>query len=359
MTNNRYDRQTVLTEISPDGQDKLSRATVLCVGAGGLGCPALLYLAAAGVGHLGIVDFDTVEESNLQRQVLFTTAQTGQNKAIAARKNLLALNPGLRITAYEEELNDRNAEQIFSGYDIIIDGTDNFAAKFLINDTSVKCGKPFIYGSVSGFEGQVSVFNLHGGPCYRCLYPAPPQSYIPNCAEAGVLGAVAGLVGTQQALQAIQIIVADPSFVPLSGKLWMIDAHDMQTQCLVLPKNTLCPVCCRKKEQIVLEYSSPVCGFIPEVMPEQVMKNRQTVFIDVREHHEWRNGHIETAQHLPLSDLSKGLVPDLPRDCDLILYCRSGRRSITAARILLAAGYLNVYSMAGGYEAWLRRENHP
>lgn len=359
MTNNRYHRQTILPEIMPEGQEKLSRARILCVGAGGLGCPALLYLAAAGVGHLGIIDFDIIEESNLQRQILFTTSQTGQNKATAARERLLALNPTIQISAYAEELNNKNAEEIFSSYDIIIDGTDNFSAKFLINDTAVKCGKPFIYGSVSGFEGQVSVFNHHDGPCYRCLYPAPPQSYIPNCAEAGVLGAIAGLVGTQQALQAIQTIIADESFAPLIGKLWMIDAHDMRTQCLALPKNTSCPICSVTKENIMLEYSSPVCGFIAELTAEQAAENRQAVFLDVREISEWRNGHIATAQHIPLSALSKGLIPDLPRDCDLILYCRSGRRSITAARILLAEGYLNIYSMAGGYEAWSRLEDHP
>tara|TARA_R110002124_G_scaffold69439_5_gene186742 strand:+ start:256 stop:1335 length:1080 start_codon:yes stop_codon:yes gene_type:complete len=358
MMNDRYSRQTVLPEITPEGQNKLSHADVLCIGAGGLGCPALLYLAAAGIGHLGIVDFDIVEESNLQRQILFSTDQTGQNKATAARDKLRALNPAIHITAHAEELNEANAEDIFSGYDIIIDGTDNFAAKFLINDTAVKCGKPLIYGSVSGFEGQVSVFNLQDGPCYRCLYPAPPQSYIPNCAEAGVIGAVAGLVGTQQALQAIQIIVADESFAPLTGKLWMIDAHDMQTQCLTLPKNPSCSVCGLKKEQIVLEYSSPVCGFISEVTPEQALENKEAVFIDVREAHEWQAGHIAAARHIPLSALSQNNIPDLPRDCDLILYCRSGKRSITAARILLAEGYLNVYSMSGGYVEWSRLENH-
>jgi len=358
MTSNRYNRQTVLPEISSEGQEKLSRARILCVGAGGLGCPALLYLAAAGIGHLGIIDFDTVEESNLQRQILFTTAQIGQNKAIAARAQLLAFNPDIQITAYAEELNKDNAEEIFSGYDIIIDGSDNFSTKFLINDTAVKCGKPFIYGSVSGFEGQVSIFNLQAGPCYRCLYPEPPQSYIPNCAEAGVVGAVVGLVGTQQALQAIQLVVAHDSFQPLIGKLWMIDAHNMETQCLTIPKHAACPVCSGAKESIVLEYSSPVCGFISELTAEQAAQNAEAVFIDVREIHEWQNGHIEKAQHIPLSSLSKGLIPDLPRDCDLIIYCRSGKRSITAARILLAEGYLNVCSMAGGYEAWSCLDNH-
>ncbi|TNE32311.1 MAG: molybdenum cofactor biosynthesis protein MoeB [Alphaproteobacteria bacterium] len=358
MENDRYSRQTILPEITEEGQKKLSAAHILCIGAGGLGCPALLYLAAAGVGHLGIVDFDTVEESNLQRQILFSTDQTGQNKAAAARDKLIALNPDIEVTAYTEELTEGNAENIFSGYDIIIDGTDNFAAKFLINDTAIKCGKPLIYGSISGFEGQVSVFNLHGGPCYRCLYPAPPQSYVPNCAEAGVIGAVAGLVGTQQALQAIQVAVADKSFAPLTGKLWMIDAHDMQTQCLTLPKNPFCSVCCQPKDKIVLEYSSPVCGLISEVTPEQARENRQAVFIDVRETHEWQAGHIAEAQHIPLSLLSQNNIPDLPRDCDLVLYCRSGKRSVTAARILLADGYMNVYSMAGGYEAWKHLENH-
>jgi len=356
MATNRYNSQIVLPEIGEDGQRKLGAARVLCVGAGGLGCPALFYLAAAGVGHLGIVDFDRVEIGNLQRQILFTTDQEGQNKAEAARDRLAALNPEIRITAYPVELTDKNAEELFADYDLVIDATDSFAAKYLINDAALKCGRPVIYGAISGFEGQAAVFGYKGGPCYRCLYPHPPDSYVPNCAESGVIGAVAGMTGLQQALQALQLIVAAPEFRPLSGKFWLADLRCGETRIFDLPKNPECPACAAPQE-ITLSYASPVCGAATEeITAEQAAAlcgTAEAVFIDVRETAERRGGSIENDRHCALSLLkTQGVPEDLPRGCKIILYCRSGRRSITAAQIFRAAGYLDTVSLAGGFAEW-------
>lgn len=350
----RYKRQIILPEIGEVGQKKISNSSVLCIGAGGLGCPALLYLAGAGIGNIGIVDFDVVDETNLQRQVLFTLDQVGQNKAEAAKERLSALNPDIHIQSYGQELTDENAYDLFKQYDVIIDGTDNFAAKFLINDTAIKTGKPLIYGSISGFDGQVSVFGVANNPCYRCLYPEAPKGHIPNCAEAGVIGAVVGIVGTTQAMEAIKIIVNHDGFTPLVGKLWTIDTRTMETQLLRLPKNNNCSVCSKEKEEINLQYSSPVCGIISEVTPEQAKENKDAILVDVREISEWDKGYIDGAIHIPLSKLMENYQPDLPLDSDIILYCRVGQRSLTAAQILKSQGCLNVSSMAGGYDEWLK-----
>ena len=244
---NRYDRQIRLPEIRQEGQDKLLKVSVLCVGAGGLGSPALLYLAAAGVGQIGIVDFDRVDESNLQRQILFDTEAVGKPKVLEAARRLKALNPTIHIESYDEELNTRNAARLFPQYDVIIDGTDNFETKFLINDAAVKFGKPWVYGAIQGFDGQASVFNYKGGPCYRCLYPEKPKGRIMNCAEGGVIGAVAGLIGVTQALQAIQIISGHENFEPLSGRLMTLDTRTMHTRILALKKNPECAACGKKR----------------------------------------------------------------------------------------------------------------
>ncbi len=349
----RYQRQTILPEIGKTGQDKLGRASVLCIGAGGLGAPALLYLAAAGIGHLGIADFDRIDESNLQRQILYHTSQTGQPKAETAAQSLKALNPDIDIEIYAKGLNINNVEALFCAYDIIIDGTDNFEAKFLINDAGVKFSKPVIYGAIQKFEGQVCIFDATQGPCYRCLYPAPPKEHIQNCAQAGVIGAVAGIAGVAQAMQAIMLIVKHESFEPLIGRLWMLDARTMDARILDIPKNTDCPICSKEKNEIMLHYSSPVCGTIPELTPDQVKERTDALLIDVRELDEWEAGHIEGARHVALSDLKQGKIPnDLPQDQDIILYCLKGIRSMHAAQILRAQGYLNLWNMSGGYEIW-------
>lgn len=239
----RYARQIVLDEIGEDGQEKLLRAKVLCVGAGGLGSSILLYLAAAGVGTIGVADFDNVEECNLQRQILYDTNQIGSNKASNAKKRLKELNPNITVNIYPNGLTDKNVEELFTAYDIIIDGTDNFETKFLINDAGVKFKKPVIYGAIQGFEGQVSVFDSNLGACYRCLYPESLKHLSVNCEQGGVIGTVAGIIGTVQAMQAIMLIIAHESFEPLIGKLWIIDAKTMQTRLLDIPKDQNCPIC--------------------------------------------------------------------------------------------------------------------
>lgn len=350
---NRYDRQIRLPEIGQEGQDKLLKASVLCVGAGGLGSPALLYLAAAGVGRIGIIDFDRVDESNLQRQILFDTQDVGQSKAREAAQRLKGLNPTIHIEAYEEELNTGNAARLFPQYDVIIDGTDNFATKFLINDAALKFSKPWIYGAIQGFDGQASVFNYKGGPCYRCLYPEKPKGRIMNCAEAGVIGAVAGLIGVTQALQAIQIITGHESFEPLSGKLMTLDTRTMHTRTLTLQKSTDCSACGKNRDEIALSYSSPVCGFVPEFTPQQVRGRKNACLIDVREQEEWDQGHIDGARLWPLSKIMQGIFPDLPHGAEIILHCQKGMRSLQAAQIFKDNGFMDVASLSGGFEAWL------
>lgn len=350
---NRYERQIRLPEIGQEGQNKLLKASVLCVGAGGLGSPALLYLAAAGVGRIGIVDFDRVDESNLQRQILFDMDAVGKPKALEAARRLKTLNPTIHVESYDEELNAENAARLFPGYDVIIDGTDNFETKFLMNDAAVKFGKPWIYGAIQGFDGQASVFNFKGGPCYRCLYPEKPKGRIMNCAEAGVIGAVAGLIGVTQALQAIQIISGHESFEPLSGRLMTLDTRTMRTRILTLQKNLDCPACGKNRDKIALSYSSPVCGFVPEISVMQMKERAEYILIDVREQEEWDQGHIDGARLWPLSKIMQGIFPDLPHDAEIILHCQKGMRSLQAAQILKDKGFMDVASLSGGYEAWL------
>ena len=355
-TSQRYHRQTILPEIGIAGQNRLLQSSVLCIGAGGLGCPALLYLTAAGVGKIGIVDFDVVEESNLQRQILFGVDQIGHNKADAAKSKLSVLNPEITIESYPYELTDKNAELIFRDYDVIIDGTDNFAAKFLINDAAVKCEKPFIYGSILGFDGQVSVFNFADGACYRCLYPAPPSGHIPNCAEAGVIGAVAGMIGTMQAMEAIKIVVANQSIPPLCGKLWTMDMRRMDNRIWTIEKNPACPTCSKPKGEIKMQYTpNAACSTIREISPKQSTERKTAVILDVREQDEWNAAHIEQAKLFPLSLMKQGQMPDLPKDCEIIVHCQKGRRSLQAYQIMQENGYSNIYNMTGGFEAWLEQ----
>lgn len=347
----RYARQINLTEIGEAGQQKLLKSSILCIGAGGLGSPALLYLAAAGIGRIGIIDFDRVDESNLQRQILFSTADIGKAKASQAAQRLRDLNPSLRIDAYDEELNAESAARIFPDYDIIIDGTDNFETRFLVNDAAFKFGKPLIYGAIQGFDGQASVFNYQNGPCYRCLYPEKPKATIMNCAEAGVIGAVAGMIGITQALQAIQIIAPHASFQPLSGKLWVIDTRTMETRTFALPKNPQCPTCSHSPVHTGLQYASPVCSFVPEISVEQMQSQSGYILLDVREDYEWDMGHMNDAILWPLSRIMAGSIPLEFKDRDIIIYCQRGVRSLQAAGILKEYGFENVTSLSGGYSA--------
>lgn len=356
----RYARQISLPEIGQAGQDKLARASVLCVGAGGLGSPALLYLCAAGIGRIGLIDFDTVDKSNLQRQVLFDESAVGNSKAVEAEKRLKALNSDIVFDVYDAQLTDENAEDLFQDYDVVLDGTDNFETKYLINDVAVKTGTPWAYGAIQGFDGQAALFNVRGGACYRCLHPEPPKVRIANCAEAGVIGAVAGIIGMTQALQVIELIVGGQAFDPLIGALWVLDTKTMQSRRLDVPKNPACPVCSKKPEEIAVRFSSPVCGIIPEITAEQTSEKIQSdaegiMLVDVREQEEWDAGHIEGALLWPLSRILKGEYPDLDQNAEIILHCQKGLRSQQAAQILKAQGYFEVSSMSGGYEAWQER----
>lgn len=350
----RYARQTVLPEIGIDGQKKLAGTSVLCVGAGGLGSPALLYLAAAGIGKISIADFDTIAESNLQRQILFTEADIGQPKATQAQQRLRALNPHLQVDIIQDGLHADNAEELFTSHDIILDGSDNFATKFLINDAAVKYHKPWVYGAIQGFDGQVSVFNVDNGPCYRCLLPSPPQTHITNCAEAGVMGAVAGLIGVTQALQVIQLATGHPGFKPLTGKLWILNTRTMQTRTLTIPKNPECPACSQKSEDISLTFQPPSCSAISELTPEQINRHYQgALLIDVRNDTLREKGFIRGSKHLPLADINQGTTPASQPEQTIILYCQKGISSVNAARLLQEKGFSNVHSMQGGYEGWL------
>lgn len=359
MDFSRYRRQTALPEIGIAGQRKISSARVLVIGAGGLGCPVLQYLAGAGISRIGIVDFDRVDISNLQRQTLYTTNDAGKKKAEAAKAHLSVLNPDIDIEAYPYALTPENVTGIFSGYDIIVDGTDNFAAKYLINDTAVKTGKLVIFGAIQGFDGQIAVFNAAGNACYRCLYPSEPVVPVMNCAEAGVIGALAGIIGSMQAMEVIKIIVGDASFSPLAGRIMTIDARTMESRTVRISKRPDCPICSKNPDTVVISNHSAVCSAaIPrDIERASARKLKNALFIDVRERSEWDAGHIEGAKHLPLSALrlNTELFADLGILGECVLYCQRGARSRQAAEILLNAGYTDIYNLSGGYEDWCKQ----
>ncbi len=354
----RYSRQIILPEIGIEGQKCLHNASVLCIGAGGLGSPALLYLAAAGVGRIGIVDDDCVDVSNLQRQILFNEEDVGQRKVDVAQCVLQAMNTHITIKPYATRFTAENAEHLLQNYDVVIDGTDNFASKFLINDACVKYKKPLIYGSILGFEAQVSVFSATHGACYRCLHPEPPKGHIPNCAEAGVIGAMAGIAGTVQALEAIKMLLgvewcAAHNLQPLLGRVWLLDARSMDVCTLTLHKNPNCPVCSKPHDEIVLHAEVQVCvdHNIGSISMAELNAFEGAHIIDVREPHECAQGMIEGAENIPLEQLLQG--HELPRNCPLIIYCQHGMRSQRGAQHLLERGYQDVMHIEGGYAQFL------
>lgn len=353
----RYKRQIILPEITEDGQRKLLHSSILCVGAGGLGSPALLYLAAAGIGKIGIIDFDKVDESNLQRQIIFQQIDVGKFKAQSAAERLSNLNPDITVEFYNQELNEKNIIPIFEQYDLIIDGTDNFSSKYLINDACIKIEKTWIYGAIQGFDGQASVFNPKNGFCYRCLFPDPPKAKIQNCAEAGVIGAIAGLIGVTQALQAIEILINHESFSPLLGKLWVINAKNMEAKTLNIPSRINCLCKESEKKNIELNYQSPICDFIPEISVLDIKNINEFILIDVREKYEWDAGHIDESINIPLSVISEKSEIDISKDKNIIMVCQMGGRSQTAAQIFKTRGYNNIYNLKGGYNEWLKRRD--
>ncbi len=362
----RYARHILLPEVGREGQQRLKSASVLIVGVGGLGSPAALYLAAAGVGHLGLVDGDRVDESNLQRQVLYATAQVGQPKALMARERLHALNPHIQIDTYAHRITPANAWEIASEYDLIVDGTDNFATRYLLNDTAVLQKKPFVYGSISRFEGQVSVFYAEEGPCYRCIFPQPPTRY-QTCAELGVLGALPGVIGTLEATEALKLILGIGK--PLVGRLLLYDALAMQFDIIRLRKNPTCKVCGEHPEitAILPGYEEAACvsqaeeptlppdaDLPPEALAERLASDQPPLLIDVRSPEEFALAHLPGARNIPLERL-EAYLEALPKGEEIVTVCLRGRRSAHAAAQLLKAGFQRVKRLHGGLEAWQQR----
>jgi molybdopterin/thiamine biosynthesis adenylyltransferase/rhodanese-related sulfurtransferase len=362
----RYSRHLIMPEVGMEGQLKLKAAKVLCIGAGGLGSPLALYLAAAGVGTLGIVDFDVVDYTNLQRQIIHSTADVGRKKLESAAEKLKAMNPFLNLRTFETRLTSQNALELFREFDIIADGTDNFPTRYLVNDACVLTGKPNVYGSIFRFEGQASVFATEEGPCYRCLYPEPPPpGLVPSCAEGGVLGILPGLVGVIQATETIKLILG--SGEPLIGRLLLVDALGMKFRELKLRKNPDCPACGTHRTLTGLIDYNEFCGIrgeekpvetnVPEMQVEELKRRldagEDLFVLDVREPHEYQicniNGYL-----IPLGDLPKR-VNELDSSREIIAHCRSGVRSAKAVDFLRQAGFKKVHNLAGGILAWADR----
>ncbi len=348
----RYARHLTLAQVGLAGQTKLKNASILIVGAGGLGSPAALYLAAAGVGRIGLVDFDGVEVSNLQRQILHGTSQVGRPKLDSAVARLGDLNPHVTLEPFPTRLSGANAPEILSRFDLTIDGTDNFPTRYLINAASVHLGKPFIYGSIDRFAGQVAVFGAPGGPCYRCLFPEPPaEDLIPNCAMAGVLGVVPGVVGTLQATEAIKLILGIGS--PLVGRLLLYDALSARVQEVAIRRDPACPGCGgRRVEPPEPLATAPIPSEITvaELARLTTGDGATVAILDVREDWEWDLGRIEGARHIPLPSLGERL-DELDRGLEIVAVCHKGSRSRLAQQILGAAGF-RARSLAGGIDAW-------
>jgi sulfur-carrier protein adenylyltransferase/sulfurtransferase len=362
----RYSRHLILPEVGVEGQRKLKAARVLCVGTGGLGSPLALYLAAAGVGTLGLVDFDVVDASNLQRQIIHSTADIGRKKLDSAEEKLKALNPFLNVVKHETMLSSANALDILKDYDVVADGTDNFPTRYLVNDACVLLGKPNAYGSIFRFEGQASVFAAKDGPCYRCLYPEPPPpGLVPSCAEGGVLGILPGLIGVIQATEAIKLILGIGE--PLIGRLLLVDALKLRFRELKLRKNPDCPVCGTHPTVTKLIDYEQFCGILPETKEEQAIKNgipqlsvkdlkrrmdagEDLFILDVREPFEYQIANIGGTL-IPQGEVPQRLA-EIDRDREIIVQCKSGGRSQRIAEFLKQSGYPKVANVSGGILAW-------
>jgi sulfur-carrier protein adenylyltransferase/sulfurtransferase len=352
----RYARHLVLPEIGEEGQQKLKGASVLIIGAGGLGSPASMYLAAAGVGRIGLADFDKIDVTNLHRQILYGTSEVGKPKLSAARQRLHDINPEIAIETHETTINSENALQIFRGYNVILDGTDNFPTRYLVNDACVIAGKPNVYGSIFRFDGQASVFYAREGPCYRCLYPEPPPpNLVPSCAEGGVLGVLPGVIGTIQATETIKLITGVGE--PLIGRLLLFDALRMEFRRLKLKKDPNCAVCGENPSVTQLIDYEGFCNpaDVAEITPAQLAKMPDPLLIDVREPYEFKQGHLKDAWLIPLGQLERH-VDAIPRDRDIVLYCRTGSRSGRALEMLRGAGFHRAKHLKGGYLAWVREQ---
>ena len=362
----RYSRHLILPEVGVEGQQRLKAARVLCVGTGGLGSPLAFYLAAAGVGTLGLVDFDVVDASNLQRQILHSTRDIGRKKLDSAEEKLTALNPSLKVVKHETMLTSANALDILKDYDIVADGTDNFPTRYLVNDACVLLGTPNVYGSIFRFEGQASVFATEEGPCYRCLYPEPPPpGLVPSCAEGGVLGILPGLVGVIQATEVVKLILGKG--ISLVGRLLLVDALNMRFRELKLRKNPECPICGTNRTIHALIDYQQFCGIVPESPEEKQLKNgipQMTVqelkrrrdagedifLLDVREPFEQQIAEIG-GKLIPQNDVPQRLG-EIPREREIIVHCKSGGRSQRIAEYLKQSGYPKVVNLAGGILDW-------
>src|SRR5438093_7305911 len=357
----RYSRHLIMPEVGMDGQLKLTSARVLLIGTGGLGAPLGLYLAAAGVGKLGLVDFDVVDFTNLQRQVTFGTTDVGKHKSEAARARLSNLNPDIEIQSFETQLTSANALELFKDFDIIVDGTDNFPTRYLANDACILLGKPNVYGSIFRFEGQATVFGMPDGPCYRCLYPEPPPpGLVPSCAEGGVLGVLPGIVGSIQAMETIKLILGRGD--NLVGRLLLFDALKLQFRELKLAKDPDCPVCgAHPTVTSLLDYEA-FCGIGAEPsydgaeitaqeLKTESERNPDLLVIDVREPHEYEIAHIDGAVLIPLGELPDRLG-EVDGHREVVTHCHHGARSLKALEILKAAGFSKVRSLRGGIDAW-------
>ncbi len=364
----RYSRHLIMPEVGVDGQQKLKAARVLCIGAGGLGSPVAMYLAAAGVGTLGMVDFDVVDFSNLQRQIIHGTPDVGRLKLDSAKDRLHAINPTVQIECYHTALSSQNALTVLEPYDIVVDGTDNFPTRYLVNDACVLLGKPNVYGSIFRFEGQASVFATKDGPCYRCLYPEPPPpGLVPSCAEGGVLGVLPGIVGTIQATEAIKLIIGVGE--PLIGRFLIFDALRMRFRELKLRRDPECPVCGdRPTVRELIDYEQ-FCGVAPAVQTSapatveettvEELKRRfdagdDTFLLDVREPQEYQICTIPGSTLIPLGDLSRRLS-ELEGRRNIVVHCKSGVRSAKAVKLLREAGFGDAVNLQGGILAWIDR----
>ncbi len=363
----RYSRHLIIPDVGMTGQKRLKNAKVLCVGAGGLGSPALLYLAAAGVGTLGIVDFDVVDESNLQRQVIHGQSDIGRSKAESARDSIREINPYVNVIVHKERLDSDNAMQIFSDYDLIVDGTDNFATRYLVNDACVLLGKPYVWGSIYRFDGQASVFWAEYGPCYRCLYPEPPPpGMVPSCAEGGVLGVLCASIGSIQVNEAIKVITGIGE--PLAGRLMIYDALEMTYRSVKVRKDPECPVCGKNPTVTELIDYEEFCGAVSEEAQEAAagstitarqLKDMQDAgenifLVDVREPNEYEIVSIPGSVLIPKGEfLSGAALERLPQDKRLVLHCKSGARSADCLAIVKNAGFSDAVHVGGGVLSWV------
>jgi sulfur-carrier protein adenylyltransferase/sulfurtransferase len=351
----RYARHLALPEIGEGGQRRLKGASVLVIGAGGLGSPASLYLAAAGIGRMTICDFDVVDASNLQRQVLFGTNDLGRPKAEVARERLLELNPAIAVEALAERVGGANVEALVAAHDVVVDGSDNFGTRYLVSDACVLAGRPYVYGSIFRFEGQASVFHPPAGPCYRCLFPEPPpEGLVPNCAQAGVLGALAGLVGSIQAAEAVKLVTG--AGVTLAGRLLLIDLAAGSFREVRLRRDPACPLCGENRTITrAIETSVPGCATVPAVeagdLRSELASAAPPLLLDVREPWEFEGGSLPGARNVPLGEVLAE-ADTLPRDREVVVFCSVGPRGERAAELLRGAGIERVRNLRGGLARW-------